>query len=289
MMSIGIEKFTVPNLMTNLCMSYYGHEQCSSGQRYGPAVRDHYLYVFIVKGRGIYKVKGLEYPLKQGQAFILFPNELTQYQADAHDPWEYMWFGFNGNLVHDVLQQSGIHTSEPVLSHLHPERVHRLFGDLLDYETKNNPVDELFYTGNLNAILFEICGERARMIPTDNLNGDTYVTQAHSFLKQHYDKEIHIGDVARYVGLERSYFTKMFKLKTGVSPYQYLMDLRFAKAKQLLLETDLLVEHIAPLIGLKDTFHFSGFFKKKAGCSPMYFRKRAANSNNRVVVQVKNK
>lgn len=278
-MPSGSEKFIVPNLMSNIYMSYYGHEQCTPGQRYGPAVRDHYLYVFVVKGRGVYKVKGLEYALKQGQAFILFPHEFTQYEADRHEPWEYMWFGFGGSLVSGYLQRAGSHVGEPVLTHRHPERVHRLFNELLAYEPENVSVDELFYTGILSAMLFEICSQQARKHADENSESDAYVERARNFMKQHYDKGIQMTDVARYVGLERSYFSKMYKHKTGASPYQYVMELRLDKAKQLLLETDMPIEHIALLVGFKDTFHFSGFFKHKAGCSPMHYRKRAGEAN----------
>lgn len=272
------EKFFVTPTLSDLYISYFGHEVCEKNHVYGPAVRDHYLYVFVVNGKGVYKSGGREFSLTAGQAFILFPNVLTFYQADSDQPWEYMWFGFNGKRIKEYLNRSDIHIEQPILTHIRPGRILQLFHDLYQYQSTDVTLDELFYTGILSIMLAEICRDRSKKsIPSNLTREASYVMKAKNFMNLHYDKDIIIEDVARYISLERSYFSKMFKAATGVSPYQYILDLRISKGEELLLNTDLPISHIGLLLGFKDTFHFSNFFKRKLGLSPLNYRKSFSN------------
>lgn len=45
-------------------------------------------------------LQGKEFPVTAGQAFIIFPDEVTTYTADDSDPWHYQWIGFDGELSH---------------------------------------------------------------------------------------------------------------------------------------------------------------------------------------------
>ncbi|GGD51095.1 AraC family transcriptional regulator [Paenibacillus nasutitermitis] len=270
-----IDHYTVPRHMNDLYLNYYGSQSCPPEHLYGPAMRDHYLYVLVMSGKGLYRVRNRDYPLQAGQAFVLFPNELTMYRADDREPWEYLWFGFGGKLVHVFLAEAGIDIEHPIILHAEPQRLHRLFGELFGHESGDERRDELFYTGCLNSMLAEICfGAKRESHSGRKGHGGNYIIQAQNFIEQHYDKNIQVHDVAAYVGLERSYFSKLFKAATGIAPYEYVMDLRLSKGKQLLRETDMPVEHIALLLGFKDTFHFSSFFKRKAGEAPLHHRRK---------------
>jgi two-component system response regulator YesN len=60
----------------------------------------------------------------------------------------------------------------------------------------------------------------------------------------------------------------------GVSFSHYVENLRITKATGMLMKHDLLLSHIAELLGFSDSFAFSHFFKRAVGCSPTEFRKR---------------
>lgn len=65
---------------------YCGSESCTPNHSFGPAIRSHYLIHFIRSGKGIYLRQGMEYSLKQGDAFLILPGETTKYMADSEDP-----------------------------------------------------------------------------------------------------------------------------------------------------------------------------------------------------------
>jgi AraC-like DNA-binding protein len=71
-----------------------------------------------------------------------------------------------------------------------------------------------------------------------------------------------------------SYFRKMFKKYTGVSPGQYHLQLRIMRAKELLISTDKSIKEISYELGFQSIFYFSNMFKKKEGTTPSHFRKK---------------
>lgn len=79
---------------------------------------------------------------------------------------------------------------------------------------------------------------------------------------------------AKQCDIDKSYFYKLFKLWSGISPNQYRNQLRVTAAKDLLLNTNLSVCEIAPKIGFDDPYYFSRLFKKETGLSPANYRKR---------------
>ena len=88
-----------------------GVEACAPGHSFGPAVREYFLLHYVVRGKGIFRRGKREYTLQAGEIFVIRPGEVTYYEADMRDPWEYMWAGFDcappfaALLEQDVLRQ----------------------------------------------------------------------------------------------------------------------------------------------------------------------------------------
>ena len=54
----------------------------------------------------------------------------------------------------------------------------------------------------------------------------------------------------------------------GVSPQQYLIDLRLRNARDLLISTDLSISEVARSVGYDDPLYFSRLYRKHYGLSP---------------------
>jgi AraC-like DNA-binding protein len=266
-----LESFLIPDTKGDLYISYFGEERCEPGHQAGPAVRDHFLLVYIDKGVGIHQANGLETTLSQGESFLLFPNVVTFYKADMNQPWEYKWVGFSGAKIGAILRNCGITASNPVFSHQRPKTIQNILGELLRYDPFAAYTDQLFYTGILHMLLAEL--GRDNRIHSGETHIDNRIVKARNFIHQHYDKKITVSTVAEYIGMERSYFTKKFKAESGQSPYDYILEMRISRGKQLLEQTDIPVEHLALILGFNDTFHFSNYFRRRTGRSPLQYRK----------------
>ena len=73
----------------------YGREACEPGHAFGPARRSHFLFHYIISGRGLLMTtdeKGIktDYRLSGGEGFLIFPGQVNTYVADLDDPWEYI-------------------------------------------------------------------------------------------------------------------------------------------------------------------------------------------------------
>ncbi|WP_332695980.1 response regulator transcription factor [Halalkalibacter lacteus] len=102
---------------------------------------------------------------------------------------------------------------------------------------------------------------------------DAAIKKAKSYLKENFTKEIGIESVSEEVDLSISYFSVLFKQKTGVTFLEYVTNLRIEHACLLLKTTDLKTYEIANMVGYSDQRYFSQVFKKRLHVTPSQFRR----------------
>ncbi|HEX9060967.1 MAG TPA: AraC family transcriptional regulator [Clostridia bacterium] len=100
-----------------------------------------------------------------------------------------------------------------------------------------------------------------------------------NFINNNYERDISLGDIARFVFLSPSYFTRAFKDEMGLSPINYLLKVRVERAKELLGETDTKISNIALSVGFSNQQRFNEIFKKYSGITPLQYRKSKVNNN----------
>ncbi|GGD65832.1 AraC family transcriptional regulator [Paenibacillus nasutitermitis] len=89
-----------------------------------------------------------------------------------------------------------------------------------------------------------------------------------SYFSVHLNEPLSIQDMAGRANLSPSRFSALFKERYGVSPHQYLMDMRITHSRELLQGSTLSQEEIASYCGFADIHHFSKTFKKRTGLTP---------------------
>ena len=94
------------------------------------------------------------------------------------------------------------------------------------------------------------------------------VLDAIFYISQNFDRAIGVANVAAAAGLERSYFSRLFKKETGITCEKWLNDFRMEKAAKLLKSGRLNVAETARSAGFTDQFYFSRAFKKHFGVPP---------------------
>lgn len=93
-------------------------------------------------------------------------------------------------------------------------------------------------------------------------------------MEKYFSDEITLDMLAESAGMTPSYFSKKFKEQLGVSPIQYLLEIRMKVARDLLKEQEQNVKQISQKIGFQDEFYFSRKFKSYYGVSPRLYRKK---------------
>ena len=80
-------------------------------------------------------------------------------------------------------------------------------------------------------------------------------------------------DIASSLNMSYSWFRRMFKQYTGLSPAQYQLQVKLQKAKALLIGSSKTVKEIAFILDFESANYFTFFFKQKTGTTPIEFRK----------------
>lgn len=93
------------------------------------------------------------------------------------------------------------------------------------------------------------------------------VLKVASYLENHYSEKLLLEEMANYVYMSSSHFSVLFKQHTGKSFSDYLLELRMAKARDLIKEQHS-VSEVAERVGYQDIRHFSKTFKKYYGVNP---------------------
>ncbi len=105
-----------------------------------------------------------------------------------------------------------------------------------------------------------------------HLNPSQPIRLARQFLHRHYHTPITVEDVSREVALSPYHLIRAFRSAYNQTPYQYLVDLRIAKAKELLRNSDLSITEICASVGYNSLGSFSTLFRKTTGVSPRTYR-----------------
>ena len=257
------------NYTDNVELSIFncGHECCQPGYTWGPGVRDHYLIHLVVAGKGTYQVNDVSYALQAGDLFLAKPNQLITYAADAEEPWEYYWVGFNGACANKLVQQAPFKDNCPMHHCQDRETVQEALYNI--YLSRGpEPQCEALMTGYLYIFMANLMKEAQAMAPSSGNTSSQYVLSAIKFIQFNYSHDISIDDIAKVVGVSRSHLYRVFMSNVGQSPIDYLTGYRISEACYLLKSSTLSIAEIAVSVGFFDQFYFSRVFKKIKGVPP---------------------
>lgn len=258
-------------------LCYCGYSECERLHSFGPAVRPNYILHYIVNGKGIYQVGEDRYELEAGQGFLIEPEVRTFYQADAKNPWTYLWIGFNGNRAGEYLKDIGLDSRRLTFRCSEGEKLKNMMESHLENRTYS--VENDFRSESFLFSFFAVLAHNMELdAPAGQKSENIYVRRAVEYIQNNYSYGINVSDAADYVGISRSYLYTLFLKTLGVSPQEYLISYRVTRASQLLEITDLPIEGIAQSCGYEDALVFSKAFKNRMGTTPSGYRKAKRSS-----------
>lgn len=231
----------------------FGYEYCLPGYAFGPNARPYYLIHYVVSGKGTLWARDKEYKIRENQAFLIKPNELSRYQADEEYPWHYIWVGFVGTKAKDFDK-----LISPVI-----DVETKLFLQMMHIEYINGTQEE-FISGKMlqyHSLIF------------DFLKKPDHVSRAMNYIDASYNtSECTVENVAKKINLEKHYLARIFKQKTGRSVKDYIIEKRIKNA-EILLKNGYDIKTVSQISGYSDQFAFSKAFKKIIGISPSKVQK----------------
>ena len=265
---------TGSSLYLNFC--HAGHDTCAPGYSYGPTVRAFYLIHYVTSGKGTYTIGGISYPVSRGQAFLIPPNESTVYTADTEDPWCYSFFAFDGKMAKELVERTGF--ADDYVVSLNDDSICDIIRETAETLLTGKLLNaDIYAVGRLLEMLRFFVDSKGESQHHDK-SMNNYVLLALNYIQYNYFNEITVASIADMLAINRSYFFRIFKAETGLSPIEYLNNYRIMKAKQLLLESTMPVSQVALATGFTTPSAFYRMFNIKFGMSPSQYRKEYAKN-----------
>ncbi len=243
-----------------------------------PRIYPDYAIHFVVKGKGTYVVGEEVFEVSEGQGFLIAPNVICSYTADAEEPWAYIYVVFCGSDADSIVRNAGLDENEP----------------LFEFELKKEFLDLLYSIHNAcrkqSSMGYEAIGYFALAMSKlieQNISGrreystaEQYIKKAKAYIEQHYSYNITIQELSLHIGLDRTYLYRLFEEKLKKSPSEYINDFRLKKAVEMMKNEMLTLPNIALSSGFYDYSYFSKRFIKKYKVSPGTYRRSLMTEMN---------
>ncbi len=137
----------------------------------------------------------------------------------------------------------------------------RLYGELLGTALAARLVQN--YAGSKPLLEFKADG-----LPQSQLE------RVIDYMRANLTQDLSILDLATLTSMSESHFSRSFKQSVGIAPYQYLMQQRVERAKQLLEKQSIAISTIALACGFANQTHLTKVFRQMTGMTPKAYQKR---------------
>ncbi len=234
-------------------------------------ILDEFQLVYIVKGGGMFETAetGLV-KIETGTLFLLFPGIWHRYQPDPKTGWESYWVGFQGQIAKNIVENKFLTPANCIYPVGIDDSIFNLFTIMHENIIQEKPGFQQFCTGILMHLLGLIVQYQKQNAQGKGLYFKE-VNQAKILLYNRIQQVTDLRKIAKEVNMSYSNFRRYFKHYFGISPGTYITQIRYNMAKKQ-LNSFKSIGNIALELGFSSTAHFSIFFKKQSGISPLQYR-----------------
>lgn len=217
---------------------------------------------FISSSYGRIYVNGLAHDLQENDLFFRKPGQTAQ----GVMPYRYRYLTFD--LEMEEKDRAMLHALPDWKNMGDHSRAPLLLDEILRFSMEDTPSHGLRIQARILELLglyWEACTRRPH---------HPYVKAAMERIEQDFAEALTIERICRSLGISRAYLHELFRADLGVSPMEYVTDVRLERSRQMLLYSDESVSEIALACGFNSIAYYSYVFKKKTGSSPTDFRKK---------------
>lgn len=231
--------------------------------------------IYMRQGRGSLTVYGNYKRFNAGQYFVVPAGEEFAFNPSRGESCELVTVNFRGKMTEEVSKRSLRHAVSLVGSDR--RELERLLLQLFNCIDKDVDVDAMRYStlilgyilGNMFYGNHAITDETSAQTSPSNLA----IEVAIRYMREHLEQRIRLEDVSAHAGYMPTYFSSLFRRKTGYSPIAYFNIMKMQRACELLVTTRMRILDICAQLGIEDNYYFSRLFSKTIGMSPKMYRK----------------
>lgn len=225
---------------------------------------------FVLQGKGTFKVADLNFPIHENDLIIVNSNLAHTELSDSNAPLSYIVLGVD----HLEFQNDNNGYSLHNLSHVKEEMQFYFKTILHEARTKADNY-EAVCQNLFQVLIYKLLRDvQTKLLTAPSKKATPECHFVEQYLNEHFKEDISLQTLSELTYLNKYYLAHVFKNYKGISPINYLIQVRIKEAKHLLETTNYSIAKIASSIGFSSQSYFSQVFRKETNMTPNEYRKR---------------
>ena len=249
---------------------YLGIEQAMPDYKIVDRISNVLILNFVIGGKGSFN--GV--PFSKGTFYYTKPRIPYTMVADSDEPWHSVWLSIDGNRKNELTERLDEMFRDQMATFTSPDALLQLVQYWM-YEFPHSDNSFEFYDAMVSQLVSFISpsGETDELSVKDNRYSQSVrvVQQAITYINR-TPATVTVAELAKQMNFEHTYFTHLFTSVKGISPKEYILNVKLKMAKHYLTETNYSIEQITTLLGYSHRNSLTTLFKKKLGISPEKYR-----------------
>lgn len=228
---------------------------------------------YVIRGKGNFIVEDEVFDVKKDDLVIVNPNiEHTEVSLDS-SPLEYIVLGIEGLTFSSDI--TDLNNNYNIYNYQHYKHEVLFYLEALLREVEAEESDYNVVCQNLLEVL--IINMVRRTNYALSITASKKMNKECAFIKRYIDsyfsENITLDKLSELSHMNKYYLVHAFKKYIGLSPINYLIEVRIQESKNLLETTNYSISQISNFIGFSSQSYFSQSFKKNTGQTPNEYRK----------------
>lgn len=250
-------------------------------------------FIFIDRGSLKFTIDGKVYIAKEKDLVVLRPNQhhIIEYNGEiCHQPHVHFDFEYYPDRENvgvcmmrkeemgqedlkkfrrDYLKEEGIDL--PLIIHLKEPTIVRnlLFNIIREYMIKK-PGHQIILQG----MMTELIGMVIREARNISIEEDNVLEHTIMYMNESVDQNLSLEDFANRINVSKWSLIQAFNEEYNISPMKYYNNLRYLRAKDLVINSLLPINDISYKMGFNEPQTFSRWFKNMDGFYPTHYRNK---------------
>lgn len=235
-------------------------------------ILNEYQINYITEGSGVLENERGKFSVKPGSLMIIRKGEWHRYRPVKNQGWVEHYIGFDGMFANHFLNENQVLQGQSVIHCGEREDFIDTYCKIFELAQKEDPGNQHIIAG----LIIKLLGYIVAWQKQRNFSGtpiEELIQKARFYMRENVESEVDLQKLAKESSIGYSYFRKMFKKYTGISPHQYHLELKINRAKEIILTSNKNMKEISYELGFESIHYFSRLFKKKVGLNPSELRK----------------